>query len=127
MRELGFNTTAPKRAITGRSKEGEVGSDKSKSKSIARYEIVWTGFADFCFLIGNNESAMLPSRAHCPDDPIPLKLRMAILYMQFRVNKKGSPIKDIKTGKLVKMLTNELCIAWVTGRVSQQLESFGKQ
>jgi hypothetical protein len=44
---------------------------------------------------------MLPSRAHCPNDPIPVKLRTAILYMQFRVNKKGNPLKDLKTGEIV--------------------------
>jgi hypothetical protein len=51
MTELELNTTAPKRIITGRTKGGEVGSNKSKSASIEWYMHVWKGFADFCFLI----------------------------------------------------------------------------
>jgi hypothetical protein len=101
MNELELNTSAPKRVITGRTKDGAVGSDKSKSESIMRYEHVWKNFADFCFLIGDYESAMLPSRGLCPDNPIPVKLRTAVLYMQFRVNKAGTPLKDLKTGELI--------------------------
>jgi hypothetical protein len=101
MTELELNMTAPKRIITGRTKGGEVGSDKSKSASIERYEHVWKGFADFCFLIQDYESAMLPTREQCPDNPIPVRLQTAVLYMQFRVNKEGTPLKDLKTGELI--------------------------
>jgi hypothetical protein len=83
MTELEVNMTAPKQIITGRTKGGEVGSNKSKSASIERYEHVWKGFSDFCFLIKDYESAMLPTREQCPDNPIPVSLRMAVLYMQF--------------------------------------------
>lgn len=83
MTELELNMTAPKRIITGRMKGGEVGSDKSKSASIEQYEHVWKGFADFCFLIQDYESAMLPTREQCPDNPIPVRLQTAVLYMQF--------------------------------------------
>jgi hypothetical protein len=93
MTELELNMTAPRRIITGRTKGGGVGSDKSKSASIERYEHVWKGFVDFCFLIEDYESAMLPSREHCPDNPIPVRLRTAVLYMQIRVNKEGIPLR----------------------------------
>jgi hypothetical protein len=101
MNDLGLNTTAPKRVITGRTKEGDIGSNKSKSQSIIWYSKVWKGFADFSFLIGDYESAMLPSQEHCPDSPFPVKLQMAILNMQFWVNRKGNPLKDLRTGEIV--------------------------
>jgi hypothetical protein len=108
MSELELNTSAPKRVITGRTKDGVVGSDKSKSESIMRYEDVWKAFVDFCFLIEDYESAMLPSRALCPDNPIPVKLRTAVLYMQYRVNQEGTPLKDLKTGELIHDFENKV-------------------
>ena len=103
MNKYQLKTEAPKIVITGESrKNGTMGTDSARDSSIERYESVWGPFANFCFLLGDYESAMLPLRMQCPGDPFPVKMETAVLYMQYRVKMKGELLKHHKTDQPVK-------------------------
>jgi hypothetical protein len=123
VQDLGIYSTAPKIVITGKMKNGEVGSDRAKDPTIVRYKAVWKGFADFCFLIGDFDSAMLPTRALCPERPPTVNLQTAKLFLQFRVNEKGKPLQDLKTGKTVLDVNGQAvnCLGDWTGQSSPGL------
>lgn len=88
MAEQGLDTKSPKVRIVGKTHD-TVGTDNAKVSSISRYEQMYRGFCDFCFLIKDYDSAMLASREHCPKDPASVKLDTAIMYLRFHCLESG--------------------------------------
>ena len=56
----------------------------------------------FSLLIGDYESAILPDRENCPGYPPPVKLRTALLFMNFRSQLPGEALLDPETNEQVK-------------------------
>jgi hypothetical protein len=101
IKEMRFDEKAPKIVIAGCS-EDDAGTDKSVAVNIERYQSFWKALVDFCFLIGDIGSSMLPCRALCPADPLPVKLEMALLFLQFCYLKSGMILKHPTTNQPVK-------------------------
>jgi hypothetical protein len=98
IKEMRLDAEAPKIVIAGRS-DDDAGTNRSGSSTIERYKIFWKGLVDFCFLIGDIGSAMLPCRALCPANPLPVKLETAILFLRFQYLKAGMILKHPSTNE----------------------------
>jgi hypothetical protein len=72
--------------ITG----GEDRNDHVKTDTIVRYRSVWRSLYKFCFLVGDNESALLLNDDKRPANPLPIKEETLRLYMQFMTKEEGS-------------------------------------
>ena len=83
-----LDTKSPKVRIVGKTHD-TVGTDNAAVSSITRYEHIYPGFLDFCFLIEDYESAMLAAREHCPKDPTSVKVDTAIMYLRFHCIESG--------------------------------------
>ena len=107
IKKYNLDTESPKIQIVGKTND-TVGTDSAKESSIERYRQIWPMFRDFCFLIGDYESAMIVCRIICPKDPVPVKMRTAILFLRFRVLEPqdltdpdtGAPVYDIHNRKI---------------------------
>jgi len=98
IKELELDTKSPKIKIVGCTSES-VGTDKAKGVSITRYETIWKGLLDFCFLVEDYDSAMLVARNECPKDPLPVSLDTAIAFMRYKVLKLGTVLLHHKTNE----------------------------
>jgi hypothetical protein len=72
--------------LTGSNKRTLVmGTDPVAVVSMKAYNGVWSGLCNFCWLIGDYDSAMMLDRANCPKDPPTVATETLILYLRFRV------------------------------------------
>ena len=95
------DTESPQVKIVGNTIDNP-GTDKSRESSIQRYEQIWRGLRDFCFLMGDYQSAMILCREQCPADPPAVALGTAVKYLRFRYLEKGETVKDPFTDEVVK-------------------------
>ena len=103
IKELELNTDPSKQVnIVGMAKSGEVGTDQARDSSIGRYEIIWNTTRDFCFYIGDYDSAIILARAQCPANPLPVSLDTAVHCMRFLTMNEGTPLLHHKTNQPVK-------------------------
>ena len=110
IQELNLDTQSPKICIVGQT-EDSMGTDRAKDSSIDRYEVIWKHFLDYCFLVGDYESAMLPARSHCPADPLPVKSKTAKQFLAFRCLEKGDMVKNTMTNQPVKDIDGNVLIS----------------
>lgn len=90
--------------IIGKTKgsDGATGTDKAAVSSIDRYEIYWKTVRDFCFFVGDYQSAIIFCRDQCPLNPYPMNIETCIHCLRFLVWKKGTPLKHYRTNEIVK-------------------------
>lgn len=110
IKELQLDTKSPKIRIVGQT-EDDMGTDRAKDSSIERYEHIWRAFLDYCFLVGDYESAMLPARNHCPADPLPVKSETAKQFLAFRCLEKRETVKNTMTNQPVKDIDGNVMIS----------------
>ena len=92
----GLDTKSPKVQIVGKTHD-TVGTDNAAVSSITRYEHIYPGFLDFCFLIKDYESAMIAACEHCPKDWTLVKVDMAIMYLRFYCIESGKVLTHTAT------------------------------
>jgi hypothetical protein len=110
IRDNKLDTESPKVRIVGVTDDDD-GTDGANASSIDRYETIWKGFRDFCFLLGDYESAMLPDRDLCPANPFPVDRLTAEMYLDFRCKKKlelkhpttHEPVLDVNKNKITTL------------------------
>jgi hypothetical protein len=89
-------------AIVGKGPDGSIGTTPAKQSTVDRYKVVWDLFRDFCFLIGDYESAMLPCRGLCPANPLSVNVDTAIAFLNFCCQEKGTFLLHHKTNQPVR-------------------------
>jgi len=97
-----FDLLTPVPQITGKTKDDAPGTDSARDISIDRYKPVWQDFRDFCFVIGDYESAIIVCRDLCPYNPPTVNHNTAILFLRFRVLLRGTELTHPTTSESVK-------------------------